>query len=188
MSRTRRARALALLLLPIALVACLAGKKISDIDAPSSAAATASDVLWALPSGVVVSSARRGMRLVDGLYPSVDPAERCCWIAPSATVVAAKSGPASVAILTVLVPDYPFFDAHPQGLGISVAGSAAHFTALGPGVHRLRVDLPALRPNSPDVAFALRTDETFVPANEHVNADHRALGLILLGITLDAVR
>ena len=161
MSRTRRARALALLLLPIALVACLAGKKISDIDAPSSAAATASDVLWALPSGVVVSSARRGMRLVDGLYPSV---------------------------LTVLVPDYPFFDAHPQGLGISVAGSAAHFTALGPGVHRLRVDLPALRPNSPDVAFALRTDETFVPANEHVNADHRALGLILLGITLDAVR
>ncbi len=188
MSRTRRIRALALLLVPIALAGCLAGKKISDIDAPSSAAATASGTLWALPSGVVVSNARRGTRLVDGLYPSVDAAERCCWIAPSATIVAVRSGPAAVAILTVLVPDYPFFEAHPQGLGISVAGHARHFAALDPGVHRLRVDLPPLRSNRTDVAFALRTDETFVPANEGVNTDRRALGLILLGITVGAAR
>lgn len=181
------ARAVALLLLPLALVACLAGKRISDIDAPGSPAATAPGALWALPSGVVVSKARRGIRLVDGLYPSVDPAERCCWIAPSATVVAAKSGPASIAILTVLVPDYPFFDAHPQGLAVSVAGYADHFAALGPGVHRLRIDLPAsLRPGSANVAFELRTDERFVPANEQVNADRRALGVILLGIAFSS--
>jgi hypothetical protein len=171
----------------LALIGCIfasgCNKRISDIDAPGSPAPVPSGPYWAVPPGVWVASDLRGTSEIDGLYASSDPRERCCWIAPSATLIAPKTAGTATAILTVWVPDYPFFEAAAQGLSVAIAGREEHRTALEPGVHRLRFALPdAIRAHAGEVRFALRTDRTFVPYDEHVNADRRALGLIVLGV------
>jgi hypothetical protein len=171
----------------LALIGCLCAsgcnKRISDIDAPGSPSPVPSGPYWAVPPGVSVASALRGTTEIDGLYASSDPRERCCWIAPSATLVAPKSAGTATAILTVWIPDYPFFEANAQGLSVVIAGREERRTALAPGVHRLRFALPdSIRARAGDVRFALHTDRTFVPYAEHVNADRRALGLIVLGV------
>lgn len=182
MSVAGRLRPIGCIALALALGGCLSGKRISDIDAPSSAAPS-SGLAWRVPDGVVVGEGERGSLEIDGLYPSTvanDP--RCCWIAPSAMVEAVEPPSASVLAVTVLVPEYPFFDERAQVLSVSFAGVTTRATGLTPGVHRLEIALaPGARKTGP-VTIGLRTDRTFVPANEHVNGDTRALGIILLGI------
>jgi len=175
---------LALLVIPaVAFSGCLSGKRISDIDAPTASATPAVGSPWVVPPGVVVAPARRGEREIDGLYPATDPQERCCWLAPSAVVAAEKPAGAGLAIVTVYVPDYPFFETRPQNLTIAIAGSIEYRGDVSPGVHRLRVALPAPNGEARTLRFTMHIGRTFVPYAEHLNGDHRALGLILLSIT-----
>lgn len=185
MSAASRARAAAMLV-PIVLASCLAGKRISDIDAPGRPARPATGPPWSVPPGVAVTAAQRGLPVVRGLYPATTASERCCWIAPHATVgTRVTTWPAELR-LDVLVPSYPFFEERPQALTVSVAGTAHRFSDLGPGVHRLRFDVtPAPNLRHDGIAtIELTTERTFVPKAEHVNADVRALGIILLRVSL----
>jgi hypothetical protein len=178
----RRHAAIALVLIGC-LCASACNKRISDIDAPGSPSPVPSGPYWAIPPGVSVAPGFRGTAEIDGLYAASDPRERCCWIAPSATLIAPKAAGTATAILTVWVPDYPFFEANAQGLSVAAAGREEHRTPLAPGVHRLRFTLPdSIRSQAGGVRFTLHTDRTFVPYDQHFNADRRALGLIVLGV------
>ena len=183
MSHARLLRALASAALTLSLVACLSGKRISDIDAPPSAAPPGGPAAWSVPDGVAVTADERGSTDIDGLYPSNVPNDRlCCWIAPSANVKTREPKAAGVLILTVFVPEYPFFDDGSQGLRVILGGHTTKVAGLAPGVHRIEITLlPGARPAG-TVTIGLRTDRTFVPANEHIDADTRHLGLYLLGI------
>ena len=139
-----------------------------------------------MPPGVVVTPSKRGERNVDGLYPATAAGERCCWIAPDATIrLQAPVRPAQLQ-LDVLVPAYPFFERQPQTLTVSLATTTQRFSDLGPGVHRLRIEIAQGRGgrHSGIVTIALHTERSFVPQREGFNADTRPLGLILLDVSL----
>ncbi len=172
----------ALLTVLIALGAC-SGKRISDIDEPTPAASS-SGPAWSVPDGVAVTPDERGSLDIDGLYPSTVPNDRrCCWIAPVASVRAREPAAATTLVLTVLVPDYPFFEAHAQSLSVRAGGTSANATGLAPGVHRIDVALKPAERRTGILTIGLRTTQTFVPAHENVNSDTRELGVILLGIS-----
>lgn len=159
-------------------------KRISDIDAPAPASATPSGgTAWSIPSGALVNPRDRGSLAIDGLYPSTVPNDRrCCWVAPSAILHAREPKGATVMTLTLLVPDYPFFETHAQSIVAKLAGQETGATGLAPGVHRIDIALPPGDREPGPMSFELRTSLTFVPAHENVNTDTRALGVILLGI------
>ena len=178
--------ALALSLLAATVWCACAGKRISDIDEPASPSPAPSGPYWVVPPGVVVPANQRGAIEVDGLYPSTDPNERCCWIAPHATLVVTKPVGASTAVLTVFVPDYPFFETHPPRLTVN-SSNAQSYAGLDPGVHRLSIQLPdtARTRSAENLALPLRVDRAFVPADQGINSDKRALGIIVLGVGFD---
>ena len=158
------------------------GKRISDIDQPTASPAS-TGAPWAVPAGIAVAPGDRGKLEIDGLYPSIVPNDlRCCWIAPSATVKASEPAASTTMVLTVLVPEYPFFDDDKQGVRITLGGHTTGAPALAPGVHRIEVPVPAAARHAGVVTVGLQTDRSFVPAHENVNTDTRALGVILLGI------
>ncbi len=169
----------------LALAGCLSGKKVSDVGSAPTAAPHVSGVLWSLPPGVVVPDAVRGALDVEGLYPSTIANDRmCCWLATRARVLSRKTAPAKRLEVTVYVPDYPFFHAHPQGLAVSIDGAPVQRRCCyGPGVYTLTFDLPArMRGKRGDVPLAFATTGDFVPVREHVNADTRHLGVVLMRV------
>jgi hypothetical protein len=163
------------------LLGCLTNKRISDVGTPAPQVRSTSATAW-LPAGVTLSRLRQIPYEVDGLYPSTVPNDRmCCWIAPRAQVRTMKSVITSRLFLTIFVPPYPFFERHPQGLSLSIGET--HFgrrCCFAPGVHTLSYELPSgIRTRIGEIVLMLATDYDFVPANEHVNADSRHLGVVL---------
>jgi hypothetical protein len=175
---TRRMLAFACLL---SLFGCLADKRMSDIGTTAARVGPTSSAAL-LPAGVKLPPLHHVPYEVDGLYPSTVPNDpMCCWIASRARVRTTKSAVASQVHLTIFVPPYPFFEHHPQGLSLSIG--RAHFRrrcCYPPGVHTLSYELPSgIRTRIGEIVLMLATDYDFVPANEHVNADSRHLGVVL---------
>ncbi len=176
----RALRTFAAIVLVCTLVGCLEGKKISDIDDPAASVATPGrdGTTWRLPVGVAIGSAKRGDRIIDGLYPATAANDTCCWLAPNARVLLDVPRGARHATIAFLVLPFPFFERHPSAVTLRIGKRETHVANLVPGVHRITVDV-ALASSPQARTVAIHAEPTFVPAREGVNADTRELGIIL---------
>jgi hypothetical protein len=166
----------------LSLVGC--HKQVSDIGTPAPRS-TGTSAGALLPGGVKLPPLPQVPYEVDGLYPSTVPHDRmCCWIAPQATVLTTKSVVALRVHVTIFVPPYPFFERHPQGIALSIGRTPlGRRCCYAPGVYTLSYDLPAkVRTRIGDVALGIATDGYFVPADEHLGADSRRLGVVLMRV------
>ncbi len=174
----RYAVALWAMLATYAFTGCLEGKKISDLEAPP-AAAPPRGSSWIIPTGVGIDAKHRGALESHGLYASTDPHELCCWLAPSARITFAAPRSAVHAVVSFLVPQYPFFYAQPQAIVLRVGAFRERYADLVPGVHRIGIDLPE---HGNAATLEVTSERTFVPARERINSDTRALGIVLLSV------
>jgi len=175
-SSSKCAIGFALLLVAFALAMGCAPKRVSDIGV--------ADVLASpyLPYGVLGPDAVHPAAGSRGLYPASVPHDRmCCWTSTVAHVVARKLQAARTAYVTLYLPDFPFFGDGRERVTVAFDGMpAVAQCCLTIGVHRLRFPLSrALAPRVGDVHLTVTASRPFVPKHEGVNADERALGVVL---------
>jgi hypothetical protein len=158
----------------LSIAACTWPKKLSDIGTTDTVAHPGPYY----PIGLE----RRDPREYGLYYSEIEHDAMCCWLAPKANIEATKSGPASQALLTILVPAFAFYTKEGQTVTIVLDGKSLT-THLDPGLHTIAIDLsPHLQRYNGPVPIAVRSERVFVPAHEGVNTDERALGVVLVGV------
>jgi hypothetical protein len=144
----------------------------------------------------VPSNASGGLSEYRGLYVSHPGVLSCCWIAPHATLLVRKHGPARKLVAGFWVPDIPRF-ANGQQVTLSLEGAAPVHWALPKGTQTsFALPIPAkLRDAKGLIPVTITSAIDYVPARDdvathslfvllHLRAPHTSLDTRQLGVVL----
>jgi O-antigen ligase len=135
----------------------------------------------AIPIGVIETAKQRSADVFRGLYPNNASDPFCCWLAPKARLETLAPAGSSTMIVALLVPNLPFFSHGGQHVTLTLESKRHEIDFVRPGLQRVSI---ALEPHTApkQLSLQIETTRTLEPKREHLNADTRALGIVLQGI------
>jgi O-antigen ligase len=135
----------------------------------------------AIPIGVVATPHERSLLEMDGLYPNVAADTFCCWLAPHARIATTAPADASAIVVALLIPDVSFFARGGQHVTIALGSTRREVAFARPGLQHVSIPLPPHHA-AQRLTLEITATRTLVPVREHINADTRALAVVLRGI------
>ncbi len=138
-----------------------------------------------VPAEVVLPPGAKPGTETDGIYVVGDDSLTCCLIAPHASLLVRKDGPASNLCVNVYVPDVGPFLKQAQSLSISIDALPGYIAienlTEGPDDRCVSIP-PVLRAKRGDIAVRLDSGIDYVPSKAGVSSDTQHYGLVLLSI------
>ncbi len=138
-----------------------------------------------VPAEAVLPRGAKPGAEIDGIYVAGDDSLTCCLIAPHASLLVRKEGPASKLCINVYVPEEGPFLKRAQSLSISLDRVPGHIALpnLVEGPDERCVPIPAvLRMKRGEIAVRLDSGIDYVPSKAGVSGDTEHYGLVLLSI------